>query len=409
MGKIKVARASSIANTGTFVGLVNAKKKTHKIHGYSISSRGADFAADVQCELHRGYTGTDTVNRFTFTGVEADHIAAASYTSNFTADADDWVELTDGDLAIAGNIDFTDGASTAKTDCLRLTAGAAPDDASIKRPSTVTSGKYYKVTCSVAAETGCGLDGSFVMLGANGDAWDQVYDHDSGQHPEIVAEDTWYDITMYGKADATDLEICIVTAKNGQTEDQIVNTKDVYFHNIKVYEIQNVADGVPSAETDFGWCGADQGYSCDAGAGGTITFTPTSFPATAGDWFYVGATQGEYVAQNVSITAYGGTAIVAPAANGAFAGYVKSDGTDTLILTADGTGDSDIGTLFCYKLLGVGASSLVLRDTIQNGDVQNHVVTFPAPVWMGTDGWAMCFTTGGASSILDVNVFYEEF
>jgi hypothetical protein len=60
---------------------------------------------------------------------------------------------------------------------------------------------------------------------------------------------------------------------------------------------------------------------------------------------------------------------------------------------------------------GDQVSPLVLADSIYNHTirtalVQPQVITFPKPI-MTDDGWFMYFTTGGASCILDINVFYE--
>jgi hypothetical protein len=426
MSRIYVAKGSSAVNAPFGLGITGAEgnNRNIKILGYSVASRGADFAADVQIDLMAGYSGLNGTD-LAFTGTESLGTAVydASLAGAWDTDADSWVEKTDGDLTFTGNIDKTDGAATAKTNCLRILADAGGDPFSLQRAGTTTNNLYYKATFWFMQDTGAGI--SFLGLGSAGDAWDETYDHDGGSHHTCGDENTWELVTLYGKADGTALELAGFTTKNGNTEDTLAGTKNAYLQDFKLYQVTDaqsnlVSDWVPSAETHFGWHGADAGFSCDAGNGGTLTWTATGEEvATSGDLYKIVVTQADYVAQNITITGFGDAAFTLPAADGTYTIYCESDGTDTVILTADGTGDADVKAISIQKVMGSGGTGLanagvttvnsLYHHTIQNGDVQGKdMIPFPGgglPV--GNAGWWMQFTPGGASSILDVNVFYE--
>lgn len=411
MSRFYVAKGSSAVNAPFGVGVTatEAKNRNMIIHGYSVASRGADFAADVQVHLIPGYSSLGD-NLF-FTGTES---LTSVYTDDFATDADNWVELPDGDMTFAG-------AQTVatRTDCLKITADAGGDPFGMKRPTTTTNNVYYKLTGQFYQESGAGI--SFLALGAAGDLWDQVYDHDAGNNHTCGTEGNWEDFTLYGKADGTDLEVVGVTAKNGTTQDNLGATKYCAFRALTLSSCGDVDDWTPSAETHFGWDGTDQAFSCDAGNGGTLTATATGTGlAVSGDIYRIDVTQADYVAQSITVTAFGDAAWTVPAADGTYTFYAESDGTDTVILTADGTGDGELGTVRVRKLFGadttplglddydgVSLSDAMYKNTIPNGDVRTNYVNFPIPVHVGTRGWWMQFSPGGASSTLDVNVFYE--
>jgi hypothetical protein len=402
MGKIRIAKASSTPDSAVGVGVTAAA--THgrpiKVHGYSVASRVTDFVNDVQVDLIPGYTGLgEALNAFGGTDVLA---AVPAYTSDFSSTVEGWVELTDGSLVFAVEPTAIGGVE----DTLKVLSAAAPDDASMKKPSVCTVGKYYKVTLSIFVQTAAGLDGSFIGLGANTDPWDLTYQHDGGSHQIITAENAWYDdVTLYGKADATDLEICIYTAKNGATEDQIVDTKSVYFKNIVCTEVLGVGDWVATAEADHGWHGDDQSFSSDAGGAGLLTYTESTAAPAAGEIYQTAFTIDDWVA-NGFVTTFGGT-ILDLLADGDHVNYTESDGTATVILTADASTDMDIEALTVKKLGGVDMANSIYHHTIQAGQVEDRNIIFPAPVWVGQSGFWMNFTPSGATAILDVNVFYE--
>jgi hypothetical protein len=425
MSRFYIAKGSSAVNAPFGVGVDATAAKNHniKVHGYSVASRGADFAADVQIDLIPGYSGLSGTD-MAFTGTES--LGTAVYDTSLAGawdtDADSWVEKTDGDLAFAGAETKADGAATSKDNCLKITADAGGDPFSMQRAGTTTNNLYYKATFNFMQDTGAGI--SFLGLGSAGDAWDETYDHDSGSHHTCGTENTWETVTLYGKADGTALELAGFTAKNGTSEDTLAASKNAYIQDFKLYEVvdaqsNKVSDWTPSAETHFGWHGADAGFSCDAGNGGTLTWTATGNElAASGDLYKIAVTQADYVAQSITVTAFGDAAFTLPAANGTYTFYAESDGTDTVILTADGTGDADIKAISIQKLMGAAGTALgtnavlnsansIYHHTIQNGDVQDKVINFPFPVHVGPRGFWMQFTPGGASSQLDVNVFYE--
>jgi hypothetical protein len=155
----------------------------------------------------------------------------------------------------------------------------------------------------------------------------------------------------------------------------------------------------------IGYHGYDQGFSCDAGAGGTNTWTsPTGI--NNNEIFRCSMLVDDWVAGVLSNNVFGSGAY-ATTVDGTIVWYAKSDGTDTVILTADGTGDGDLEALSVKRLNGISFANSVYHTTIQNGDVQATRVTFPAPVWVGNNGFILFVTTGGTSSTLDINVFYE--
>jgi hypothetical protein len=401
--RIKHVSSNIAAASGTGVTKLETNNRPVRVLGYQVAPRAVDYAADVQINLMENYTGLSD-EMLTFTGVEATHISAASYTSDFSTTADGWIELTNGSVVFTGGI-------TAGTvvETLRLAAVADPDDASMQKTGLTTSGKYYKVLADFWAETAAGLDGSFVGLGANGDQWDEVHDHDAGHHPVITAENVWYtDQAMYGKADTTALQICVYTAKNGNTEDQIAVTKDLHFKNIRLYEIENVADWVPSAETHFGWCGADQSFSCDAGDGGTLTWTNGGgvTGVADGELFRASCVIDDWVATGAPMTVFGGTAI-GFSADGTFTFDAESDGTGTVILTADATGDMDIEQVSVKKIQCDNTADAIYHSNISSYLVgASPIYTFPKPIYM-RNGFYFSATSGGAACILDINVFYE--
>jgi hypothetical protein len=398
MAKVRIKHDASNVNAANGVGVTRAEVGTRQmlVYGYSIGFEGANLAADMKVAVYGGYSGLSS-ELLSFTGTES--LAAATYESDFTADADSWVELTDGDATFAGNIDVG-----GKTDCLRITADAGGDPSSLQRPATVTSGKYYKVTCSVRCDAAAALNGSFVGLGENGDAWFEQFDHDAGEHPEIVAVNTWYDITMYGKADTTALQITVFTGKNNQTEDAIGANGILYFHDIKVYEVQNHADWVESASAEFGYNGYDQGFSCDAGAGGTATWTsPTGINST--ELFRCSALIDDWVAATGSMNTFGSYA-QAFGADGTYTWDAESDGTDTVILTADGTGDMDMEALSVKRIQGVDTSAPLYNHYLRSGRSTLAMITFPQPIYMA-DGWYFYLGPGGTDCITHLNVFYQ--
>jgi hypothetical protein len=412
MAKQRIATGSSGANTGGAVVKTKADvgNRLMRITGFDVTARGADVGADVQMWLLENYTGLSE-EMLSFTGVEASHLASsAKYTSDFTSDADSWVELTNGDATFAGNGIDVGG----KTDVLRITADGGGDPSSMQRAATVTSGKYYKVTCSVRCDANAALNGSFVMLGANGDAWDEVYDHDAGHHPEIVAVNTWYDITMYGKADTTALEITVVTTTNGNTEDAIGANGILYFHNIIATEVENVAHWVPSAETHFGWCGADASFSSDAGNGGTMTWDAAQSIATDaeipsnGKVYRMTLTVDDWVAAGAPVAIFGSASQAFDDADGNKTFYAVSGTTpNDVVFTADGNADSDIENISLKQLKGVDTDVALGHWTLRSGETPNsYEKTFPKSIPV-KNGFVFVTTPGGAACILDINVYYE--
>lgn len=414
MSRFYIAKGSSAVNAPFGVGVSRSEAKNRNIivHGYSVASRGADFAADVQIDLMPGYTALGS--ELAFTGVES--LGTAIYDSSlagaFDTDTDDWAELTNnGEVLSIGDFTDTVGAGTEYTDCLKVLADGGGDLFDIKRAATTVNNGYYKVTFLFAQETGAGL--SYLMLGdANAnDAWNEVFDHDLGNHATLGAEDTWAEVTLYGKADGTTIEISATTGKNNTTQDTLGAGLACYFKDIKVYTIVDAngngpADWVPQTETDMGWDGNNASWSCDAGAGGALTYTDST-GWDSGDIIRVALTQSTYIAQNITVAIGGDSAITVPAANGSYVYYGQSDGTDTVIIDADGTADCDVSALSVKKLTGMSTDNSIYHHTIQSGDVQGKQVPFPCPMPIGSNGFWMQFTPGGASSILDVNVFYQ--
>jgi hypothetical protein len=417
MGKLKVAKISSEANSPVGLGIASGRATTGRqrrattghrrnmvIHGYSVAPRGADFAADVQCYLMDTYGGlsSELIQSGDMTG-DAD--ATADYTSDFSADADSWVENTNGDLTFTGNQD-----KSGKTDTLKILADAGGDPASFKRAGAITNAVRYKVTFSYFAETGHGC--AYWALGMLNDVWDEGFDHDAGNHPAI-ASNAWTDVTLYGLADGTTLELCAVTTQNGQTEDTLVGTKSIWLHNIQAFPMDTGNDGdwTRSDNTKLYWDWYNGKMDADASGAATATYAGTNNVLKTNAIYRSAATISSYVAGDLWLTA-GGVTFADMDANNTYTRHFVATAATALVLNADATGDGDFDTISLkMERQGDQVTPLTLSDSIYNHTIrtallQPQVVPFPKPI-MTDDGWFMYFTTGGASCILDINVFYE--
>ena len=400
MSRIYIAKGSSAVNAPFGVGISAAEGNNRNmiIHGYSVASRGADFAADVEIDLFSGYSGlgdelVDTLNITNPT---------ASYESDFTSTADGWVDNTANGVTYLANQEIGGVAG-----CLKMTADAGGDVFSIKKATQCTVGNYYKVTLDIYKEDDAAI--AFMGLGVEGDNWNLTVDHISGKNMACPAVTTWKTMTLYGKATATDLEIAAFTAAGGSTEDEITASKYVAIKDIKLYDITTQVDGwVPSAEAEFGWSGPDEGLSCDAGAGGTATYTLAGTGvAESGELYQVSFDVDDWTAAIMTCTAVGDAAFTVPGADGSYSFIAESDGTDTIIFTADGDAEMTIENVSVKKITGGDSDNSIYKHTIRSGLLEGPANPFPVPIPVGNAGWWMQFSPGGAASALDVNVFYE--
>ena len=402
MSRIYIAKGSSAVNAPFGVGVSAAEGNNRNmiIHGYSVGARGADFAADVEIDLIPGYSAlsaTNAVDSLTIVN------PTATYTSDFTSDADGWIDNTASGVTYLAN--QTIGGVTG---CLKITADAGGDVLSIKKPTQCTVGKYYKVVISVyrgAAEAGL----SHIGLGVEGDNWNLVADHISGENVALAAAETWKTCTIYGKATATDLEIAGFTDATGNTEDSITAEKYVAIGSIVMYDITTQVDGwTASSELNFGFSGVNNSLSCDAGAGGTATATLTGTNAAAsGEIYRCSFTVDDWTAAIMTATVCGDSAWTVPDADGTYTFYAESDGTDTVIFTADGDAEMNIEAINVKKLTGVNSGNSIYKHTIRSTTDASVMIPFPIPVPVGNGGWWMQFSPGGTSCAMDVNVFYE--
>jgi len=88
--------------------------------------------------------------------VQRDHAAFTAYTSDFSADADDWEQNAgDADLQVTGNNDSILG----RDNCLKVYANAADLDFRIKNDVvTPAGGKAYRIRFDYYAEEDCGIN-----------------------------------------------------------------------------------------------------------------------------------------------------------------------------------------------------------------------------------------------------------
>jgi hypothetical protein len=370
------------------------------VHGYTVAPRGADFAADVQTYFFRQYYGA--VERVGTTDTGPD-LSTAVYTSDFTASAQGWVDLGGGNPTISYN---ATGGGVAG--CLKVLS-VGGDAMSIKKPTTCTSGKHYKLVFDHYLDAGHGVVAW--GLGDDGDAWNLGFDHDAGEHPACGAGGAWVtDAAIYGIADATDLEFCGFTAVNNQTRDLLVDTKALYLKNMVLYEITNDGHWTRSADADFHWDMADETFDADASGAATITENTAAGTLVSGGIYKSTATISSWVAGDIWLSA-GGVTMADMDANGTYTRHLVATAATGLVVNTDATGDGDVTDISLKREMKTSTTGLALSDsifnsTIRSGQTKTEVVTFPKPV-LTNDGWFMYFTAGGASCILDINVFYE--
>jgi hypothetical protein len=403
MGKLRVAKISSDANAPTGVGVTKnvspGQRKPMLVYGYTCSPRGAGFASDVQVYLFQQYSESrELVGSAAMTPVLTN-----AYSSNFTASADSWVDLGGGNPTITFN--QTIGGVTG---CLKILS-VGGDACSFKRPTTCTSGKVYKMVFDHYLDAGHGVVA--FGLGDNGDAWDLGFDHDAGKHPAIGAGGAWVtDATLFGTADATDLELCGFTAINNQVRDVLVDGKALYLKNIVLSEVTNNGHWTRSADTDVYWDMYNEVIDADASGAATATENTAAGKIDSGGIFKSTAVVSSYVAGDLWLSA-GGVTMGDMDADGTYTRHLVSTATTGLVINADATGDGDITDVSLKQEMKTGNTGLTLSDSVYNASIRSgqgwaEIIEFPKP-FMTSDGWFMYFTAGGASCILDINVFYE--
>lgn len=394
MGKVRNLTATSLAATAIGVGVPAGLKKNTRILGYNVASVGGAFTSDTEINIipGDGAVGDELISSGDFTPT----LGTVKYTSDFSADADDWVELTDGDITFAGN-----QTVDSVTECLKLTADAGGDPISMQRAGTVTNATMYQVTFDYYAEAGGNI--SFWALGANGDVWDLGYDHDSGHHPAVV-EGAWTSVTLYGLSDTTALEIVGVTAANGSTEDTIAGTKYVAFKNIVATPVSNDGDWTRSADADVTWDMYSGEIDADASGAATVTYAGTNKTLVVGAYYRCSVTISNYVAGDLWVSA-GGVTLPDMDADGTYTFDFIATATTALVLNADASGDGDFDSVSLKRIGEVAESNAIYTTTIQADQVGSIFYEFPEPLWMGNSGWWFAIDAG--TYALDVNVIYD--
>lgn len=403
MGRLKIASfTNGLQANGPLACGINrgpgTMRKPILVHGYSVAPRGANFAADVQVYVWDQHIGTELLN-------SGDLIAddgTVKYTSDFSTDADSWVENTNGDLTFTG-VETQAGVAN----CLKVLADAGGDPMSIKRLATWTNATVYKVEFDYFAETGSGL--AYWALGENGDALLDGYDHDSGWHPAVTIN-KWDHVTLYGLSDETEVQIMSTTTINGNTEDTLVGTKSVWLKNIVITPVSNIGDWTLSAKADFSWDFANNVLDADAGAGGTATYAGPLVEVSIGGIYTMSATISSFVDNDLWLTV-GGITGTDLTANGVWTQSPIATAITGFVVNADGDADGDIGDLSLIAHKMSDGSNFILADapyhtTIRSGLLDPQGLKFPKPLFC-TEGFLLYLTAGGAACILDVNVFYE--
>lgn len=405
MGALQVAKISSAANEAIGLGVARGPGTTRKpilVHGYSVSPRGADFAADVQIYFMNNYggLGAEQLQSGDFT---PDINATAKYTSDFTSTDDGWDDNS-GTAPTFANNQTVDSV----IDCLKITDTGGADNLSIKNDGAVDNTTQYQLSFDYFAETGALLVA--LGLGADGDAWYLAFDHDSGKHPATVFNAWQTGVLIYGLSDAVNLELTAYTAINNQAEDLFGAGKYIAFKNMVLSSITNDGDWTRSADTEFAWDFYQGKISADAGAGGTVTYAGTN-PLVQIDGIYqTSCAVSSWVAGDLWLT-LGGITGIDMDANGTYVVNWIPTATTTLVLNADGDGDGDLDSVSLKRVNKVNSSPLTLSDSIYDTSIRSGVAvpvitTFPKPI-ICPEGWYMHFTDAGASCIMDINVFYE--
>jgi hypothetical protein len=403
MTKTRIALASSDAASSVGLGVARrsvASKRPMKITGYELAPRVADWASDAQVYIFGGYTGdsSNLVNSGDFT---ADLAAAAEYTSDFSGAGDGWA---DGG-ATNPTITFNETVGSV-SECMKVLDVGGADKLELVNLTKCTNATMYKLTFDYFAETGITLVA--LGLGADGDAWDLGYDHNAGQHVAITGDDTWKTgQVLYGLSDGTTLELCAYTAINSQTADVFGAGKYIAFKNLVLTEVTNDSDWTRSDDTKGYWDMKNGVADFDGSGAATLTYAGSGGGANlvANKLYKSVVTASNFTAGDVWIS-WGGVTGEDLDVDGTYTDWAPATASTGLVINGDATGDADVDNVALYEIAGVNFSNPLYKTTIVAATVGPVRHEFPSPLWV-PDGWYMYVTSGGATVITDVNVFYE--